>query len=186
MLAYVFWHWKRVGVQRPDYEHRLRQFHQALADSPPEGFKSSWAAALSKAPWANAGGDAYEDWYVVENSAALDPLNEAAITASRKLPHDEAAVVAAGGTAGLYRLREGTVVPAPRHAMWFSKPDGWSYSRLYDELLPLMNRDRALWGRQMTLGPALEFCLHASDVVELPDGIKAHSMALRSVFPERA
>jgi len=184
MLSYVFWHWKRAGVQTPDYEHRLRQFHTALVRSPSPGFKWSWSAALSKAPWANKGGDAYEDWYAVTDSAALDPLNDAAVSASRQLPHDEAASLAAGGTAGLYRLRLGRAFHSPLVALWFAKPDGWSYSQLFDELRPLMVGDVALWGRQMTLGPAEEFCLHANETVKLPGGIDARSIALRPVFPE--
>jgi hypothetical protein len=36
------------------------------------------------APWANAGGEAYEDWYLVRDTASLDGLEEAAVTASRR------------------------------------------------------------------------------------------------------
>jgi hypothetical protein len=186
MLAYVFWHWKRAGVQPREYENRLRQFHEALAKSPPVGFTSSWCAALNKAAWANGGNEAYEDWYVVAGSAALDPLNNAAITASRQAPHDDAASAAAGGTAGLYRLRAGRAFRSPTVAHWFAKPQGWSYDRLLDELRPFMVGDVALWGRQMTLGPAREFCLHAKETMTLPAGIDAQSIPLRSVFPEGA
>jgi len=186
MLAYVFWHWKRVGVQVREYESRLRQFHEALTHSPPDGFTWSWSAALKTATWANDGNEAYEDWYLVTGSAALDPLNDAAITASRQIPHDDAAAVAAGGTAGLYRLRAGRAFRAPGVAHWFAKPKGWSYEKLLDELRPLMTGDVALWGRQMTLAPALEFCLHANETMNLPAGIDAQSIPLRSVFPEGA
>jgi hypothetical protein len=186
MLAYVFWHWKRADVSAPDYEERLRQFHRALSDSPPPGFSQSAALALSGAPWANDGGDAYEDWYLVQDSAALDPLNAAAVSASRQLPHDEAAARAAGGAAGLYRLRAGQAVRTPNVALWFEKPVGWSYRKLFAELEPLTSNGAALWGRQMTLGPAREFCLHAAEALRLPHGIEAPTIALRSVFPERA
>lgn len=187
MLAYVFWHWKRTGVQPREYEDRLCEFHRALANSPPTGFTQSWSVAISKADWANNGDAAYEDWYTVTGSAALDPLNEAAISATRKRPHDEAASVAAGGTAGLYRLRAGSEVVAPRSTQWFDKPEGWSYERLFDELRPIISSgDIALWGRQMTLGPAREFCLHANEPIELPQGIDAQAMRLRAVFPQGA
>jgi hypothetical protein len=122
MLAYVFWHWKRAGVQPREYESRLRRFHDALAKSPPDGFSWSWSAALSKAQWANDGSEAYEDWYAVTGSGALDPLNSAAITASLQIPHDDASAMAAGGTAGLYRLRAGRAFRAPGVAHWFAKP----------------------------------------------------------------
>lgn len=186
MLAYVFWHWKRPDVQAREYETRLRQFHEALQLSPPDGFSWSWAAALNNAAWANDGQDAYEDWYVVTGSAALDPLNDAAITASRQAPHDDAASVAAGGTAGLYRLRAGRAFRSPSVAHWFAKPAGWSYQRLFEELHPFITGDVALWGRQMTLGPAREFCLHANETATLPDGIDALPIPLRGVFPEGA
>lgn len=187
MLAYVFWHWKRAGVQSREYEDLLQHFHRALSKAPPPGFTSSWSAAIADANWANDGKDAYEDWYVVADSAALDPLNEAAISQSRKLPHDQAAQAASGGTAGLYRLRQGEVIASPQSAQWFSKPGDWTYERLYEELRTIISSgDVALWGRQMTLGPALEFCLQSRRPVGLPTELKAKAIALRSVFPESA
>jgi hypothetical protein len=184
MLAYVFYHWKRVEISDADYEQRLRDFHTALKQAPSAGFSSSWCAALTGAPWVNAGGDSYEDWYLVRGSADLDPLNDAAVSASRQVPHDKAASAAAGGTAGLYRLRTGTALSAPRHTAWFGKPADWSYTRLYDELERNVSKATALWVRQMTLGPALEFCLHANEPIELPKGIGAQVMRLRAVFPQ--
>jgi hypothetical protein len=186
MLAYVFYHWKRNDIAARDYEQALRSFHQALKDAPPAGFERSWCVSLAGAPWANAGGDSFEDWYVVGDSSHLDALNDAAVTASRQVPHDKAASAAAGGTAGLYRLRTGNALSAPRYAAWFGKPADWSYSRLYDELERTMSGSTALWVRQMTLGPALEFCLHANEPIELPLGIAAQALRLRTVFPQGA
>src|ERR1700752_4970973 len=105
MLAYVFWHWRRPGGPAADYEALQRRFHAALGAAPPAGFLGSRSLAVMNAPWAAGGGEAYEDWYLVADSAALDPLNDAAISASRQAPHDAAAAAAAGGTAGLPRLR---------------------------------------------------------------------------------
>ena len=105
MLAYVFWHWPRAGVPAAEYEDLQRRFHAALQAAPSAGFLGSRCLALAGAPWAGGGGPAYEDWYLLEGSAALDPLNAAAVTASRQAPHDAAAAVADGGTAGLYTLR---------------------------------------------------------------------------------
>ncbi len=186
MLAYVFYHWKRSDIGAADYEQRLRDFHDALKHAPSPGFSNSWCVALTGAPWANAAADSYEDWYLVRGSADLDPLNEAAVSASRQVPHDNAASAAAGGTAGLYRLRTGNALSAPHHAAWFGKPAGWSYSRLYDELERSVNNATALWVRQMVLGPALEFCMHANEPIELPRGIAAQVMRLRAVFPQDA
>ena len=107
MLAYVFWHWRRPQVPAASYETLQRGFHAALAAAPPPGFLRSSTLSIAGAPWAAGGGEAYEDWYLVDGTAALDPLNDAAVTASRRQPHDAAAAAAAGGTAGLYRLRLG-------------------------------------------------------------------------------
>jgi len=75
----------------------------------------------------------------------------------------------ADGTAGLYGLKLGTPLPAPRVAHWFAKPAGMRYDELLRLLSPLMDSSRgALWMRQMVLGPAREFCLHARTAVALP------------------
>jgi hypothetical protein len=182
MLAYFFYHWKTPAVSASDYEDRLRGFQHALTATPPDGFTTSWCVALNGVPWANDGGDSYEDWYVLRNSADLDPLNEAAVTASRKVPHDKAASGAAGGAAGLYRVRSGEMIRSPRYTTWFSKPDGWTYAQLDAQLGPTMARGGALWQRQMALGPG-EFCLHSNEAPVLPPGIAARSIALRPVFP---
>ena len=92
MLAYVFWHWRRPAIDATTYETRLGRFHAALAAAPPPGFHASFALSLRGAPWANAGGDGYEDWYLVEGSAALDPLNDAAVSAARARSLDQTAV----------------------------------------------------------------------------------------------
>jgi hypothetical protein len=127
MLAYVFWHWPKQGIGRPEYEATQRAFHDALTDDPPRGYLRSVSVAITGAPWANAGWDAYEDWYLLHDSAALDHLNDAAISAGRQLPHDAAAAAAAGGTAALYSLRLGSALQRPSHAYWFAKPDTVRY-----------------------------------------------------------
>ena len=171
MLAYVFWHWRRPEIPRDEYERRQQAFHAALTASPSPGFVRSTSAAITGAPWANGGGDAYEDWYLVEGSAALDPLNDAAISAARERPHAEAAAVAAGGTAALYRLRGGRALARPTHATWFDKPADRGYARLAEELRPIVDGGgMALWCRQMVLGPSPEFCLHGDAPAALPDG----------------
>lgn len=183
MLAYVFWHWKRADVPAGAYESRLRRFHAALRNAPSAGLVTVSCDAVQDAPWAAGGGPAYEDWYVVGSSADLDPLNEAAVSAARQAPHDEAAAGAAGGTAGLYRLRLGRHGGPASHAAWFAKPDGWSYDVLYAALQPAVDgAGAALWGRQMTLGPAREFCLLSDTIVSLPPGIDALVPARRAVF----
>ena len=184
MLAYYFCHWHMPNVPAAEYEQRVMDFHAALAAAPPQGFSLSWSIGLTGSPWANHGGPSYEDWYIVGDSGDLDPLNEAAVSASRKTPHDRAAAGTANGSAGLYRVRLGEMIAAPRFTAWFSKPDGWSYTQLYDQLSPTMAHGGALWQRQMALGPG-EFCLHSRDAAAFPSGIHAQSVAVRSVFPRR-
>lgn len=184
MLAYVFWHWPRAGVSPADYERAQRRFHEALAAAPPPAFAGSRSAGLAGAAWAAGGGAAYEDWYLVDGSAALDPLNHAAISASRAAPHDAAAALAAGGAAGLYVLRAGTPLGAPRHATWFAKPAGMSYAALDDALRGLVARAAAaVWMRFMVLGPTPEFCLQSRDAVPLPPPFQGAALALRPVWP---
>jgi len=188
MLAYVFWHWRRPEVPTAAYEAAQRRFHAALEAAPPPGFLGSRSLGIEGAPWAAGGGPAYEDWYLLEGSAALDPLNAAAVSASRQAPHDAAAAVADGGTAGLYLLRQGVAdQPPPVAATWFGKPPGMSYGALFSALEPVVQVERAaLWGRQMTLGPAPEFCLHSSRRLTLPAPLAGMSLSCRPIWPAAA
>jgi hypothetical protein len=183
LLAYVFWHWPRNGVSPDEYELLQRRFHTALREGPPVGFLGSRSHAIAEVPWIDRG-PAYEDWYLLENASALDPLNEAAITASRRIPHDAAAAAAAGGTAGLYRRRlGGKDRAAPVVAAWFSKPNGMSYADLDGALEPLLSRGDVLWCRQMVLGPTPEFCLQSPVPVTLPAIFAPLVVPLRGVWP---
>jgi hypothetical protein len=184
MLAYVFWHWRRPTATAADYEAAQRRFHAALAAAPSPGFIRSFSVAFQGAPWAADRGEAYEDWYLIDGSAALDPLNAAAISASRQAPHDAAAALAAGGTAGLYSLRQGESVGTPAVLTWFGKPDGMTYRDLSSLLEPLTGHpEAALWCRQMTLGPALEFCLHTREPAALPAPVAPLALRCRTVWP---
>lgn len=185
MLAYVFWHWRRSETDPNDYERLQRRFHEALAAEPPAGFVRSLSVAIRAAPWANRDGESYEDWYLVRDSAALDRLDEGAVSSSRRAHHDAAAARAAGGTAGLYRARVGEPPRAPRQALWFAKPPGMSYEQLYTTIRPLaVAGGGALWVRQMVLGPTPEMCLQTSEPVTLPPALTPVMFELRPVYPE--
>jgi hypothetical protein len=187
VLAYVFWHWPRADAPRSVYEALQQPFHEALRRAPPPGFLGSRVLALAGAPWAAEGRDAYEDWYLVEGSAALDPLNEAAVNAPRRAAHDAVASASAGGTAGLYRLRMGEPGDVPHAAAWFAKPPGMSYSALYNTLEPLVRSEgTVLWARQMTLGPTPEFCLQSARAIELPAAFFPAAVRYRTVWPPTA
>ena len=183
MFAYTFWHWSRPETDAASYEAAQRRFHAALAAAPSPGLSRSHSAALRGAPWAADGGAAYEDWYLVEGTAALDPLNQAAVSASRQAPHDAAAALAAGGTAGLYSLRAGVALTAPTHATWFAKPAGMSYAKLDVALRAVVAQGACVWMRFMVLGPTPEFCLHSGAELELPRPLVGLRLRLRTVWP---
>lgn len=185
MLAYVFWHWPTPEADPETYENHLREFHHALAAGKPDGFLRSAIFRLCGVPWLETNASAYEDWYLVESSSALDVINEAAVTAARKDPHDRAARHAAGGAAGLYRLRKGSDnVEAARFAWWLAKPVGVSYDDFYAQLRPLTDQpDVGLWGRQMVLGPTPEFCLRSPHLVDFPGGLIAYKLETERVLP---
>ena len=119
MLAYVFYHWKRnevsaVGLRTTTSRLSSRADGRAVARL--FAARGAYRSPALRGPTTAA--DSYEDWYLVRGSADLDPLNDAAISASRQVPHDKAASAAAGGTAGLYRLqRRGARSSAPRFAL---------------------------------------------------------------------
>jgi hypothetical protein len=187
LLAYVFWHWRRANVAAEEYEARQRAFQTSMAAARVSGFSGSFSSRLSGAAWAAGGAEAYEDWYLVDGFGAFDALNEAAISSSRAAPHDAAATVAAGGTAGAYALRLGAPVAAPRYAQWFGKPEGMSYRELLHEIAPALPPGRAaLWSRQMALGPAPEYCLHTEATVSLPAAFLVLALPLSPVWPVEA
>lgn len=159
MLAYVFWHVPRAGVAARDYEGLHHAFHEVLRQSAVPGFQGLRVYRLESIPWLNASGPGYEDWHLLEDSAALDRLNAAAVSSHRQQPHDRIAALAGEGTAGLYGLRLGSL-NAPSHAYWLSKPEGTSYAAFEKSLAPAIDAGCCLWGRRMTLGPTPEFCLH--------------------------
>jgi len=184
MLAYIFWHWPQAHVDHELYRTHLIEFHQALARHKPPGFHYSAVFQTAGATWLNTTDSAFEDWYLVENSAALDPLNDGAVSRACEEPHNRVAREAADGTAGLYRLRHGTIDLAnSRYATWFSKPSGVSYQHFYDSLQPAVkDYDAALWARQMTLGPTTEFCLLSRNQIQLPDGLHGQDVQLENVW----
>ncbi len=116
---------------------------------------------------------------------AIGLLNDAAVSGERQEPHDRVARAAAGGCAGIYRLRLGEFLPnRPPVQSWFSKPAGMRYEELFSIVGPLAGApEGALWQRQMTLGPTPEFCVQAPASVLLPAGIDPLVVAASRVWP---
>ena len=125
------------------------------------------------------------DWYLGDGSAALDPLNDAAVSAACRAVHDVAAGAAAGGTAGLYRLRQGVVqTPEVRCATWFSKPTGMSYEALDACLAECTDGTPSqCWSRFMTLGPTPEMCVLAPAAISLPTEFDAVHVPMEQLWP---
>lgn len=161
MLAYVFSHRPAGDVDVAVYEAALRRFHAVLASAPPSGFVRSSTFKV---------GDRYSDWYLVESSAALDVLNEAAVSGARTPAHDSAARMAVDGVGKLYSLVSGEPAAGPGFEIQLSKPAGVSYADHYERLRPYSGAPGvSLWRRMMVLGPPPEFCLIATSQIKLPD-----------------
>src|SRR5215212_10204087 len=132
MLAYVFWHWPQAGIDRGAYLDHLAEFHHTLAAHKPSGFQKSAVFRIRGASWLNAKDEAYEEWYLLDDSGAMDRLNDAAVSGACEEPHNRVAREAADGIGGLYRLRTGQEnLAAARFAVWLSKPPGVSYKNFY-------------------------------------------------------
>lgn len=171
MLAYIFWHWSFPGQSAGEYESALCEFHEALEvqeDRPPMGFLKSLTWRIEGAPWL-PGGSGYEDWYLLEDSAALDVIEETAVGPLERV-HREIASLAAGGTAGLYRPAHGVDAKARGDTViWFTKPQGMSYAELNRQVAAIQQTWAAeQWLRKMTLGPTPECCLVGDGRADLP------------------
>lgn len=178
VLAYVFWHWPRLGAAADAYEQDLTAFHDRLRGAGVPGLRAAATFRLGQAPWADAVAapprpPVYEDWYVVSGFAALEQLKTAAVGADLVHSHDRAAAAAAGGTAGLYALRTagataatGAVADLPV-AHWLTKPQGMSYAE-FDAIIERVVPNVPVWQRQLTLGPGAEFCMAAPAAVTIP------------------
>lgn len=177
MLAYVFWHWPQSEVDAETYVDHLVAFHRTLNANKPDGFHGSRVFRINGVSWLDTKGDAYEDWYLLDDSAALDRINDAAISGPCEAPHTLVAREAAGGTAGLYRVKTGDIFAEPRFALWLSKPEAVSYTDFYQILRPVL-AGAALWQRQMTLGPTTEFLIHSATPVQLPETLSTATQLL--------
>lgn len=183
MIAYVFWHVPHAGVAARDYELAHREFHEVLWRSRVAGLLGVRVHRLESIPWLPAAQPGYEDWHLLEDSAALDRLNDAAVTRARQLPHNRIAALAAGGTAGLYGLRAGKPID-PAVAYWLSKPTGVSYPDFDLAMKPFVDGGCCLWGRRMTLGPTPEFCLQApADSVPPPAAVAIRTETVLRLGP---
>ena len=163
MLEYVLWHQPAAGVDIERYEAALTAFHDALRRSPPRGFVRSRCYRVENATWL-PGESGYEDWYDVVDYTSLGLLNEAAVAARLRVAHDDAASLTGYGSAGLYELvgPSAPELPALTACLWLTKPAGQTYEAFRAELQAQFGAVVDIHQRQMTLGPAPEFCVAGS------------------------
>jgi hypothetical protein len=160
VLAYVFSHQPAPEVDAKGYEEVLRHFHAALAELRPHGFVRSLTYRV---------GPGYADWYLVEDSSALDHLNVAAVSGGRAASHDAAARMAADGVGKLMSQAAGDFDFAATTEVRFAKPTGMGYAELYSAMERWTREPgTSLWRRMMVLGPPPEFTLVSSAPMELP------------------
>jgi hypothetical protein len=184
MLAYVFRHWPSQVSDRVDYEATLLQFHRSIANESPAGFHRSFVFGLAQASWIGVSGPIYEDWYLVENFAALESLNEGAVSGKNRSPHDSIAQRASGGSGALYRLRAGQAhFTKARMALWFSKPRGLPYAEFYAGVPnEALNAGGGLWERQMVLGSSPECCLLLARQTVVPRALEVEEIELTLIW----
>ena len=113
---------------------------------------------------------------------ALGRLNEAAVSGSRRAPHDAAAAAAGAGTAGVMAHVAGPLLPSrPAWAAWLEKPAGVAYATsTRSSRRPSAGATRAPGSaRWCSARPRSTACM-AAETVPLPWPL-AHAWPLRPV-----
>jgi hypothetical protein len=149
LLAYLFWHRPRPGVDVAEYEEAQRGFHVRLE-------VESACFRVDQLPFDD--GPGYEDWYLIEDWAALGALNVTAVDPVHRPDHDRAAAMAAEGWGGIYASVQGPA-SIPAQARWLHKPGGQSTL----DFLAGIEAGASIWQRQLVLGPAPEFCVASEE-----------------------
>lgn len=180
MLVYVFWHHPRAGVALDEYAGALLAFESVFkAQGHVEDIQSFRMEPVS---WFGGGRHVYTDWYVMTDSARLDPVNEHAVTGPCEQPHRAVAAMAGAGAGSLYDLTHaGCRVGQARHGVWFSKPNGMAYAALRELLAAVQVEGVCLLQRRMGLGPSPEFCLLGVEPIELPRSLTGETRALAPI-----
>lgn len=100
-----------------------------------------------------------EDWYLVEDWAALGALNHAAVTGTREAPHDQLAPRAVEGVGGIYGPTHGEPVASARYRLRVTKPLGAPHAQFEARLRDAAGLAAVIWKRQMVLGADHEFLI---------------------------
>ena len=194
MLAYLSWHRAAAGIEQSAYEQALERFHRSLAHQPPSGFRGSATARLPELPWlvpvaGGEGAPGYEDWYLIDDWAAVGVLEEAAVSRGHMNAHDQAAAKAGVATGAVYRLIEGQPLLSAAQAVWVKRRLGHEHPSLSALLGDGMDPQRdGLWRRCIGLGPAPEHCLLAAEPApgtaadRLPEGWIAQTLIRETIW----
>ena len=158
-------------MESASYVERLIAFHEALRHAAPPGFRASATFRAGRAPWVSSD-ESFEDWYVTDGSASLDPLNDASVSGNAA-PARCRRALRGRWHGGLYRLRLGSADVARAGGRWFAKPAGMTYPDFYASLDPLAGRLARSVGASDDLGPTPEFCLMSPEPTALPEGLDA-------------
>ncbi len=188
MLAYVFWHQPSASAAADAYESALAAFHRRLAEASPQGFIESWAFRVEGPAWLpNQAG--YEDWYLLESSAAIDGLDGAirdslAATTDLGAAHEDVAGLAYWATGTLLRPRgrRSGHLSAAASAVWLDKPFGMSYEVALRRMEASAGPTAVWWQRTLSLGPSPEFCLPGAGLEALPHEWKGVLSIRRPIY----
>jgi hypothetical protein len=185
LLAYLLWHRPADGIEQEAYERAGEGFHRSLHHAPPAGFRGSAIFRVEGLEWLGGGAGrefdgvarselggstGYEDWYLLDDFAALGVLNEVAVAHRHRTAHDEIARRFGTGAGGLYGLMEGRAELAGKPlGIWISRPPvsrppGAAKPALAEMLGDGIDPEHSsLWRRSLVFGPAPEYCLLAHE-----------------------
>ena len=111
----------------------------------------------------------YEDWYLVEDFSALGELNDRAAAGGHAEAHDRVAEYSDRGTGSVYALETGPASLVPSIVYWLDRPDELSTPAFLRQMRAFVDDAGAsLWRRQLSLGPAREYCVQAAERLTLP------------------
>ena len=91
-------------MARLEYEAALATFMSELSGAGIPGLRRCRSVRFERLPWV-AGRPAYQDWYELDGTAALDPLEAGAVLAALEAPHAAVARLAGTGTGMLFASR---------------------------------------------------------------------------------